>query len=40
MEIIEVIDSVYRLADSPEDPVQVLWRLENDAREARLTRME
>lgn len=32
MEITEVIDSVYRLSDSAEDPVQALWRLEDEAR--------
>ena len=33
MDITEIIDSVYRLSESAEDPVQALWRLENDARQ-------
>ena len=32
MDITEVIDSVYRLSDSAEDPVQALWQLENGVR--------
>ena len=32
MEIIEVIDSIYRLGDSAEDPVQALWKLQNETR--------
>jgi hypothetical protein len=26
------VDGVHRLADSVEDPVQALWRMENEAR--------
>ena len=32
MEIIEEIDGVSRLADTNEDPVRLLWRMENEAR--------
>jgi len=32
MEIIEELDGVTRLADTNEDPVRLLWRMENEAR--------
>lgn len=32
VDAIEVVDGVFRLSDVREDPVQVMWRLENEAR--------
>ena len=32
MDMIEEVDGVHRLTGSDEDPVQALWRLENEAR--------
>jgi len=32
MDVIETIDGVFRLQENDEDPVQVLWRLCNEAR--------
>jgi len=32
MDMLEEVDGVHRLTGSDEDPVQALWRLENEAR--------
>ena len=32
MEIVELLYGVFRLSESGDDPVLVLWRLENEAR--------